>query len=40
MGVIHFSGVAGPLVYGICFSPIADKEKFKEMGFAGESPYF
>ncbi|KAK7110010.1 ribonuclease H2 subunit A-like [Littorina saxatilis] len=26
--------VLGPLVYGICFSPVAEKEKFKEMGFA------
>ncbi|PVD29950.1 hypothetical protein C0Q70_09211 [Pomacea canaliculata] len=26
--------VLGPLVYGICFSPIADKDKFREMGFA------
>ena len=36
--VIQLFGVAGPLVYGICFSPIAEKEKFQEMGFAGESP--
>ncbi|KAK7498341.1 hypothetical protein BaRGS_00010295 [Batillaria attramentaria] len=26
--------VLGPLVYGICFSPVAEKDKFKEMGFA------
>lgn len=26
--------VLGPMVYGICFSPIADKEKFGNMGFA------
>jgi len=26
--------VLGPMVYGICFSPVAEKEKFKEMGFA------
>lgn len=26
--------VLGPMVYGICFSPLADKDKFKDMGFA------
>ncbi|GFS18918.1 ribonuclease [Elysia marginata] len=26
--------VLGPMVYGICFSPVADKEKFGTMGFA------
>lgn len=26
--------VLGPMVYGICFSPVADKEKFTEMKFA------
>ncbi|RUS79987.1 hypothetical protein EGW08_012252 [Elysia chlorotica] len=26
--------VLGPMVYGICFSPVADKEKFGSMGFA------
>lgn len=26
--------VLGPLVYGICFSPVAEKDKFKKMGFA------
>ncbi|XP_076469626.1 ribonuclease H2 subunit A-like [Babylonia areolata] len=26
--------VLGPMVYGICFSPVAEKEKFGEMGFA------
>jgi len=26
--------VLGPMVYGICFSPVAEKEKFSEMGFA------
>ena len=30
------------MVYGICFSPVAEKEKFSEMGFAGKyiSVYF
>ena len=32
--------VTGPLVYGICFSPVADKEKFKEMGFAGNHVFY
>lgn len=26
--------VLGPMVYGICFSPVSEKEKFGEMGFA------
>jgi len=26
--------VLGPMVYGICFSPVADKERFGTMGFA------
>ncbi|XP_005092202.1 ribonuclease H2 subunit A isoform X2 [Aplysia californica] len=26
--------VLGPLVYGICFSPVVEKQKFGEMGFA------
>lgn len=26
--------VLGPMVYGICFSPLSQKEKFGEMGFA------
>lgn len=33
--VQYYTFFSGPLVYGICFSPIADKDKFREMGFAG-----
>lgn len=27
--------LTGPMVYGICFSPLSLREKFGEMGFAG-----
>lgn len=27
--------VLGPMVYGICWYPLKDKEKFGKMGFAG-----